>query len=128
MNANLIYYGLMAFGLLIGATVADVDLAPVFGLRHRSAWTHGAPFPVAFYFLARLNPLLWWFVVGLLPALTMHLLYDCFPKNWAGSANIKFAPLPWHLPGWASAFYIAAGAVASGWAWLALIAPSWRLW
>ena len=102
---------------IVGGKFPDVDLAPVFPLRHRSAWTHGLLIPLAVWYATGLHPLAWWGAVGFLPALALHLFADCWPKSWSGSALIKLYPLPFSLPGWASFLWILAGAFVSFWVW-----------
>lgn len=87
----IILYALIA--ALIGLKLPDVDLAPVFFLRHRSAWTHG-PFPAMLIaFLDMRFPAFHLAWMAMLIGLTLHLLADCFPKKWQGAALINFAPL-----------------------------------
>jgi hypothetical protein len=106
---------LLFVGLTIGATFADIDLAPPLPLRHRSVWTHGPLLPwLLVGWGLDLHPLAWWFVVGFLPALTLHLLYDMFPRRWHGGATIKLFPLPGTLPAFLSFLFLAAGAGYSG--------------
>lgn len=101
-------------GLAVGARLPDVDLAPVGLWRHRSAWTHGPLLPLGALWLSALHPLWWWFCMGALPALAVHLLSDALPKAWNGGALIKFYPLPFSLPAFFSLAYIASGAVMCG--------------
>lgn len=105
-------------GFIVGGKFPDVDLAPVFPLRHRSAWTHGPLVPLAAWWLAGAHPLAWWAVAGFLPALALHLLADCWPKSWHGSALIKLYPLPWSLPPFLSFLWIGVGAATTVWLWL----------
>lgn len=100
-------------GMIIGATFADVDLAPVLPLRHRSAWTHGALVPALLAALVALYPDWRWFVVGFLPAYAVHLWHDMFPKKWHGSAKISLFPLPWRLPALLSFLFLLSGVVYS---------------
>ena len=104
----------VVFGATLGATFADIDLAPPLPLKHRSVWTHGPFVPLALLWSVGLYPIMWWFTVGFLPAFALHLLADMFPKRWHGGAKIKLYPLPGTLPALLSFLYLAAGVVFSG--------------
>lgn len=85
---------LTIFGLAIGIKFADIDLAPVLRLRHRSIWTHG-PLIVwlGMWLLTRYpSEAAYWFLVGFLPAHALHLFADMFPRNWKGGAMVKIDP------------------------------------
>jgi len=85
-------------GALIGSTFADIDLAPVLPVKHRSAWTHG-PLPTALLILLiSYQPSAHWFAIGFLPTFSLHLLHDMFPKRWHGAAKINMYPLRITLP------------------------------
>ena len=106
---------LLAF--VVGGKFADVDLAPVFPLRHRSAWTHGPLVPALVWWVSTLHPLGWYVAVGFLPAYALHLLADLWPKAWVGSALIKLYPLPLSFNPALSFLWIALGVVAAWWVW-----------
>lgn len=103
-------------GAALGAKLPDVDLAPLPVWRHRSAWTHG-PLVAGALLVMSDNPLVWWFAVGALLTITIHLLSDAFPKHWHGGAFIKLYPLPFSLNAFFSWAWICAGVYASGWVW-----------
>lgn len=112
---------LALIGATVGATMADVDLAPVGPWRHRSAWTHGPLLPLVMLAAAQANEWAWWFVVGALPTYALHLLADCFPRAWRGNALVKLYPLPWSLPAPVSFVYLASGVWASAKTFLMLV-------
>src|SRR3989304_4054271 len=95
MIYNIIF---VLLGAVIGMTFADVDLAPPLPVKHRSAWTHGPLVPWGLVYLTGMYPWLWWFSVGFLPAFSIQLIADMFPKGWHGSAKINLFPLPLALP------------------------------
>ncbi len=115
---NLLIPASVVIGFVIGLTFADIDLAPPLPLRHRSVWTHSPIVPFGLSFFAGVHPLMPWFLLGFLPAYTLHLLADCFPKRWYGAAKINLYPLNGSLNGAASFLVLAGGAVASVWLWL----------
>ena len=102
------------FGLTLGATFPDIDLAPPLPLKHRSAWTHGPFIAVALSWAIAWHPLLFWFALGATPALCLHLFKDMFPHKWHGGALIKLYPLPITLPAMLSFIYLALGVYWSG--------------
>ena len=104
---------LLLLGASIGATFADIDLAPPLPLKHRSVWTHGPLVPFVLLWAIGSYPALWWFTIGFLPAFALHLLADMFPKRWHGGAKIKLHPLPGTLPALLSFLYLAAGVAYS---------------
>ena len=56
-----------------------------------------------------------WFSVGFLPAYAVHLLWDMFPKKWAGGARISWYPLGgWRMKGILSFIWLAGGVAAAG--------------
>ncbi len=114
---NLLIPASVIIGFVIGLSFADIDLAPPLPLRHRSVWTHSPIVPFAMSFFAYVHPLMPWFLLGFLPAYTLHLLADCFPKRWYGAAKINLYPLNGSLNGGASFLVLAGGAVASVWLW-----------
>lgn len=102
---------LLGFG--IGLTASDIDLAPVFPIRHRSAWTHGPIIPALIFFLAPVG--LWGlFWLAFLPAYTIHQLRDLTPKKWAGGALIKLYPVRANLGPGLSFAWLALGAALAG--------------
>lgn len=106
---------LCGLGFVLGGTFADIDLAPPLPVRHRSAWTHGLLVPAAlWYMVEQPGDNLFWFTVGFLPAYSLHLLADMFPKRWHGSAFISMYPLPATLGAALSFTWLLAGVVASG--------------
>ena len=118
---DLLYPAFMALlGAIIGATFADIDLAPTLPLKHRSAWTHGPLVPLAITWLVTIRPDFWWFGVGFLLTFAMHLLADMFPKMWHGSAMINLYPICLTLPPLLSMLYLAVGVAYSVYIWLAL--------
>jgi hypothetical protein len=116
---------LFALGAAIGIKFADVDLAPVFGLAHRSAWTHG-PLIVwlALWLLGRYE-WLYWPLVGFLPAHAVHLLADMFPRNWKGGALIKFNPIRRQLAPVLSFAWLGWGCWLSAHHWLRITHNLW---
>lgn len=122
ITSETIAYAALAFvGFAIGAKLPDVDLAPVFPLRHRSFWTHGPFLPTLLTLAAGLSWWSWWVVAGMLPAVFVHFLLDCFPKHWRGSATIKLYPISYSLSSLTSFLWLALGAVTSGYLWWALV-------
>lgn len=127
MTTTLINALLIIFGLAVGIKFADIDLAPVLRLRHRSIWTHG---PLAVWLcMWCLNTYqatwLYWFAVGFLPAHAIHLLADMFPRNWRGGAMIKIDPIRRELAPILSFAWLAFGAYIAGTQWLALTDHAW---
>jgi hypothetical protein len=104
---------LVILGAIIGATFADIDLAPPLPIKHRSAWTHGPLIPYLVPYLVGLYPILFYFSVGFLPAYSIHLFLDMFPKSWTGGAHINLFPIPFSLPAPLSFLFLAAGVYAS---------------
>lgn len=105
---------LFGVGALIGSKAPDVDLAPVFFIRHRSFWTHGPAFGLLAWWAAGVWPAATWALIGFCVACCVHLLKDALPKSWRGSALINFAPAPGQLPALASAAYIFLSALYTG--------------
>ena len=95
-------YILATIAFLIGLKLPDVDLAPVFFMRHRSAWTHGPLPAIAICLLDDKLPAYHLAWMALLAGIAIHLLADCFPKSWQGSALINFKPLRGSLKPFAS--------------------------
>ena len=118
----------LILGFLVGAKLPDVDLAPVGLWRHRSAWTHGPLLPLLAWRMSDAHPLVWWALVGALPAYAIHLLSDAFPKAWNGGALIKLYPLPGALGAVLSFVYILGGVAACGWVFWKLIEPVAAQW
>lgn len=112
---------LVVLGAIIGFTFADIDLAPVLPLKHRSAWTHGPPVPFGLAWLVTLYPPMWPFAVGFLITYALHLLADMFPKFWRGSALINLYPIGLSLPPILSLLYLAAGIGCTVYTWLGLV-------
>jgi hypothetical protein len=112
-------------GFIIGYTFADIDLAPPLPMRHRSVWTHSPLFPVLAMLAINLHPLVYWFLLGFLPAYCIHLLRDCFPKCWHGSARVNLYPFQGALNAPASALVMAGGAFYCVWAWWPLAVKLW---
>jgi membrane-bound metal-dependent hydrolase YbcI (DUF457 family) len=107
------------FAALIGLKLPDIDLAPIFPFRHRSAWTHG-PLPALIVLLLDiLHPEYHYSWIALLAGLAVHLLADCFPRRWHGMAMINFRPWNRTLKAMGSFWFIAAGSLVSGYvAWV----------
>lgn len=123
-SETIAHAALVLLGFAIGAKLPDIDLAPVFPLRHRSAWTHGPVLALFLYIVSGIHLWAWWLVVGVLPALLVHMLVDCFPRKWHGSATVKLYPLPYSLsPGW-SFLWIGCGSCVCGLVWWELAGPS----
>ncbi len=102
------------FAALIGLKLPDIDLAPVFPFRHRSAWTHG-PLPALIVLLLDiLHPEYHYSWIALLAGLAIHLLADCFPRRWHGMAMINFRPWNRTLKAMGSFWFIAVGSFVSG--------------
>ena len=102
-------------GAVLGLSFADIDLAPPLPIKHRSAWTHGLPIPLALVWLANTYPAAWSFAGAFLVTYALHLLCDMFPRRWKGSALINLYPVPGSLPALLSFAYLLAGVVASVW-------------
>ncbi len=116
---------LIILGLAIGIKFADIDLAPIFRLAHRSVWTHG---PLIVWFVLWLLvrfPAGYWFAVGFLPAHAIHLFADMFPRNWKGGAMLKLHPIKRTLAPVLSFAWLGWGAYVSGVKWLALTGHAW---
>lgn len=115
---------LVIIGISIGIKFADIDLAPVLRLKHRSVWTHG---PIIVWLLMYLTLPWWgyWLVVGFLPANAIHLLADMFPRNWKGGATIKLAPLKRELAPILSFAWLALGVYISLRAWMDVTGGLW---
>jgi len=104
------------FGLSMGATMADIDLAPPLPVRHRSAWTHGPIFPALAWGIAYLYPGATAFAIGFSVAFALHLVKDMFPKRWHGGAKISWYPLGgWRMNGVLSFAFLALSAGISCW-------------
>jgi len=113
---------LAGLGFVIGGTFADIDLAPPLPVKHRSAWTHGVLVPVVLYYVMdQPGGQIFWFTVGFLPAYSLHLLADMFPKSWHGSAFINLHPLPGSFGTILSFLWLLAGVVASGYMFYLLV-------
>lgn len=104
---------ILVLGWVIGLTFADIDLAPVLPIKHRSAWTHGPVIPWLIVWSFGSYEWMWWFALGFLPAFSLHLLYDMFPKAWHGSAKINLYPIPLTLPALFSFAFLALAIVIS---------------
>jgi hypothetical protein len=77
---------------LIGLKLPDIDLAPVFPFRHRSAWTHGPLPALIITYLDGIYPQYHYAWIAMLAGIAIHLLADCFPRRWHGMAMINFKP------------------------------------
>lgn len=126
MTQTLINFLLIILGLAIGIKFADIDLAPVFRLAHRSAWTHGPLVVWLVLWLARF-PVGYWFAVGFLPAHAIHLVADMFPRNWKGGAMIKLHPIKRTLAPVLSFAWLAFGAYVSALQWLSITGRAWGM-
>lgn len=118
---------LIILGLAVGIKFADIDLAPVLRLRHRSIWTHG---PLAVWlclWLLQVYPVAWlyWFIVGFIPAHALHLLADMYPRNWRGGAMIKIDPIRRELAPILSFAWLAFGVYIAAAQWLHLTGYAW---
>jgi hypothetical protein len=82
-------YALLALlGAAFGLILADIDQNIPF-IKHRSALTHGALWPLLALFLAQaVNPYIIAALFGFMSGYAVHLLFDMFPKQWHGIANI----------------------------------------
>ncbi len=125
MTSTLISFLLFAFGAAVGIKFADIDLAPVLRLRHRSAWTHGPLAAYAVLYLMSQYPGGYWFAVGFLPMHAIHLLADMFPRNWKGGAMIKLHPIKRELAPVLSFAWMGFGAYISGTKWLEITGQLW---
>jgi hypothetical protein len=125
MTSLLINSLLIIFGLAIGIKFADIDLAPVLRLRHRSIWTHGPLIVWLVLYLMPASPWLYWFSVGFLPAHAIHLLADMFPRNWKGGAMIKIDPINRQLAPVLSFAWLAWGVYVAGIQWLEITGHAW---
>lgn len=85
-------------GLVLGAKFADIDVAPILPVKHRSAWTHGPLVPLGLLFFLTKYPDAWSFAACFLGANSFHLMCDMFPGKWRGSALVNFYPVPLALP------------------------------
>lgn len=126
--ANPLNFILLLLGAIIGATFADIDLAPPLPLKHRSAWTHGPLIPYLVPYLVGLYPILFYFCVGFLPAYSLHLLLDMFPKSWHGGAHINLFPIPFSLPAPLSFIFLGVGVFFGVKIFLQLIEQEALLW
>lgn len=102
-------------GAIVGMTAADIDLAPVFHLKHRSAWTHGPVIPALALLLVQAYPAAWAFAAGFMATYALHMLFDMFPSKWKGSALINLAPVPLNLSPLLSFLYLLGGVGAAVW-------------
>lgn len=125
MTQTLINFLLITFGLAVGIKFADIDLAPVLRLAHRSAWTHGPLVVWLVLWLIALFPSGYWFAVGFLPAHAIHLFADMFPRNWKGGAMIKLHPIKRKLSPVISFAWLGYGAYLSAVKWLAITGSAW---
>jgi hypothetical protein len=127
INGDMLAFNIFVvfIGSTIGATFADIDLAPPLPIKHRSAWTHGPLVPLAMFWTIGLYPVFWWFTVGFLPAFALHLFHDMFPKRWHGGAFIKLYPFPGSL-GAVLSFLWLAGSVGLTMVWFTGMV--WRWW
>lgn len=128
MSQLLINFLFFAFGAAIGIKFADIDLAPVLRLRHRSAWTHGPLVTWLVLYLLSIYPSGYWFAVGFLPANAIHLFADMFPRNWKGGAMINFNPLKIILAPVLSFAWLGFGAYISAVQWLQITGQLWGWW
>lgn len=123
-----ILYALLAiFGLAVGIKFADIDLAPVLRLRHRSVWTHGPLIVWLCMWLLTTYPNQWLycFIVGFLPAHAIHLLADMFPRNWKGGAMIKIDPIRRELAPILSFAWLGYGVYIAAERWLFITGYAW---
>lgn len=95
-------YVIATIAFLIGLKLPDIDLAPPLFLRHRSAWTHGPLPAIVITMLDDTFPAYHLAWMAMLAGIAIHLLADCFPKAWQGSALINFKPLRGSLKPFAS--------------------------
>lgn len=102
-------------GAVVGITAADIDIAPPIPLKHCSAWTHGPLVPALVLLLVRAYPAAWAFAVAFMFAFAVHLMMDCFPGRWKGSALINLFPVPMTLPPLLSFLYLVGGVVSAVW-------------
>ena len=104
-------------GLALRPQPAPAQVGPCFApYLHLSSWLGQAGHAPLYYF-----------VLGSLPTLALHLAYDCFPKAWQGAARISLAPLPWRLPGWLSFLYLAMSMLLALLAVALLLQTGWVL-
>lgn len=127
MTSLLINSLLVIGGLTVGIKFADIDLAPVLRLRHRSVWTHGALIVWFCSWVLSTFPsdLMYWFFVGFLPAHAIHLLADMFPRNWKGGAMIKIDPIRRELSPILSFAWLGFGVYVSAIQWLEITGHAW---
>lgn len=116
---------IILIGAAIGIKFADVDLAPVFRLRHRSAWTHGPLIVWLVMYLLGSFPWLYWLAVGFLPANAIHLFADMFPRNWKGGALIHLHPIKRDLAPVLSFAWLGFGAYISFQKWISITGNLW---
>jgi hypothetical protein len=128
MTSYLLDFLLVAFGALIGIKFADIDLAPVLRIGHRSAWTHGPFTAWLVIYLITPFPWLYWLAVGFLPANAIHLLADMFPRNWKGGAMIKLYPIKRQLSPILSFAWLGLGAWISFDQWMEITSRLWGWW
>lgn len=112
MQMLLVNFLLVVFGAFVGIKFADIDLAPVLRLNHRSAWTHGPIVVWLVMYLLGIIPI-YWLAVGFLPAHAIHLIADMFPRNWKGGALIKLTPIKKQLSPILSFAWLGFGAYIS---------------
>ena len=105
----------IVIGGIVGLRLADIDLAPVLPIKHRSAWTHGPFLPVLALLLVTAYPAAWGACVSFCAAHALHLLLDIFPRKWKGSSLINLYPVPLSLPPLLSFLYLLASMTAAGW-------------
>ena len=105
----------IVIGGIVGLRLADIDLAPVLPLKHRSAWTHGPFLPVMALLLVAAYPAAWGAGAAFSAGHALHLLLDIFPRKWKGSSLINLYPVPLSLPPLLSFLYLLASMAAAGW-------------
>ena len=128
MTSYLSTFLLITIGAAIGIKFADIDLAPVFRLGHRSAWTHGPFAAWLVVYLLTPFPQLYWLAVGFLPANAIHLLADMFPRNWKGGAMIKLNPIKKQLAPVLSFAWLGFSAWVSYQQWMQVTGGLWGWW
>lgn len=109
-----ITYVLPLITALIGLKLPDIDLAPVFPFRHRSAWTHGPLPALLIAWLDGRYPVYHNAWIAMLAGIAIHLLADCFPRRWHGLAMINLKPINITLKALPSFWVIFSGSVFSG--------------